>query len=382
MRPAARPRPARCRRCCRPLLALALLAAASCLAAASGTSGSAAQQLARFVVSLDSDAPQDRRQVLQRLEREGYHVLQQGPGFVAVAHPTAPTSEAAAAAAASSSWPGGIGHRRRRLQQQQAAASEAAAAVHAAHVARLGALPGVAGSEADLRRHLHVRPSAAQQPAQQRRRLAAAEAASGAGAAAAGDAARQRMAAQWSHVSPRAYEAWGADVVDAMCASRDVRLSDEPGGEVLPWGVKAIGATDEALQAAPARGRAIVCVIDSGLWMGHPEYRDAAASAGMALSGCSPSNACPFTWSQDVVGHGTHVAGTVGAPRNGLGVVGVMPRGAELHVVRVWNSTGDVSQGQVRVCVPRVSLARARTRVCARPPRQRGPERVEARRAT
>lgn len=47
---------------------------------------------------------------------------------------------------------------------------------------------------------------------------------------------------------------------------------------------------------------------------------------------------CPCT--------GTHVAGTIAAPRNGVGVVGVVPGGAELHIVRVWNNSGDVSQGQ------------------------------------
>jgi subtilisin family serine protease len=33
-------------------------------------------------------------------------------------------------------------------------------------------------------------------------------------------------------------------------------------------------------------------------------------------------------WSSDITGHGTHVSGIVGAPRNGLGVVGVVPLGA------------------------------------------------------
>jgi hypothetical protein len=39
-------------------------------------------------------------------------------------------------------------------------------------------------------------------------------------------------------------------------------------------------------------------------------------------------------------------AGTIGAARNGVGVIGVMPSGADIHVVRIWNDSGDVSQGQ------------------------------------
>jgi hypothetical protein len=40
------------------------------------------------------------------------------------------------------------------------------------------------------------------------------------------------------------------------------------------------------------------------------------------------------------------LAGTIGAARNGVGVIGVMPNGADIHVVRIWNDSGDVSQGQ------------------------------------
>jgi len=46
------------------------------------------------------------------------------------------------------------------------------------------------------------------------------------------------------------------------------------------------------------------------------------------------------------VGHGTHVVGTIAAPQNGKGVIGVIPGGAEVYTVRIWNDSGDVSQGQ------------------------------------
>jgi subtilisin family serine protease len=144
----------------------------------------------------------------------------------------------------------------------------------------------------------------------------------------------------------KAYDQWGADVVDANCAARNVQLEpDSPDSEVVPWGIKEIGAWNPQLQSLPPKGRTIVCVIDSGLWGGHPEY----ASNGVhhnTLSGCQGNSSCPFAWTSDIVGHGTHVSGTIAAPQNGVGVVGVIAQGAELYEVRVWNDTGDVSQGQ------------------------------------
>jgi subtilisin family serine protease len=156
------------------------------------------------------------------------------------------------------------------------------------------------------------------------------------------------------------YKYWDAD--EEGCGGKDEMLPVKPGqpiGEVLPWGVRAIGAWDhEKLQqlgvgrsSITADGNAILCIIDSGIWAGHEEYRDAAAPSTATqargnkdvLSGCSD---CPFKWSEDVVGHGTHVAGTIAAPQNGRGVIGVVPGGSEIHTVRIWNDSGDVSQGQ------------------------------------
>lgn len=52
----------------------------------------------------------------------------------------------------------------------------------------------------------------------------------------------------------------------------------------------------------------------------------------------APSHGLPGY--QDGYGHGTHVAGTIGALDNGLGVVGVAP-GVNLYAVRVLDSTGS-----------------------------------------
>jgi subtilisin family serine protease len=52
-----------------------------------------------------------------------------------------------------------------------------------------------------------------------------------------------------------------------------------------------------------------VCIIDSGLARDHVEYRNFPGQ----LSGCQPGANCPYDWSKDIVGHGTHVAGTLTA---------------------------------------------------------------------
>lgn len=67
----------------------------------------------------------------------------------------------------------------------------------------------------------------------------------------------------------------------------------------------------------------------------------------MLWSSCASTCAgCPFNWGGDLVGHGTHVTGTIAAEKNGFGVVGVIPGPAEIYAVRVFNDSGDVSQGQ------------------------------------
>ena len=83
-----------------------------------------------------------------------------------------------------------------------------------------------------------------------------------------------------------------------------------------------------------------VAIIDSGIDSDHP---DLDVGEGRNFSG-GPSS----KW-DDGNGHGTHVAGTVGALDNGIGVVGVAP-GVRLHAVKVCKNggicfTGDIVAG-------------------------------------
>ncbi len=74
-----------------------------------------------------------------------------------------------------------------------------------------------------------------------------------------------------------------------------------------------------------------VCVIDSGLDRSNIDF-DWGSITGDNDSG---------TGSWDVNGgpHGTHVAGTIGAANNGVGVVGMAP-GVKMHIIKVFNAAG------------------------------------------
>ncbi|NGY66136.1 S8 family serine peptidase [Lentzea sp. NEAU-D13] len=76
-----------------------------------------------------------------------------------------------------------------------------------------------------------------------------------------------------------------------------------------------------------------VAVIDTGVDLDHPDLNVNTAGAKNCSTGRS---------ADDGNGHGTHVAGTIGALDNGTGVVGVAP-GARIWPVRVLNNQGSGS---------------------------------------
>ena len=80
----------------------------------------------------------------------------------------------------------------------------------------------------------------------------------------------------------------------------------------------------------------IVCVMDTGLDVNHQDFLRS------RLDGYDGNANLP--WDRDGHGHGTHVAGTVSAIQNGVGVVGVAPE-ARTFVVRVFNDQGRYAWG-------------------------------------
>ncbi len=115
--------------------------------------------------------------------------------------------------------------------------------------------------------------------------------------------------------------------------------------DALQYGVNNIdaevvwGGSQGATSVTPGQGGAgiRVAVIDTGIDCGHPDLQPVSGAAGACIYGYnSVSSSLPF----DDHGHGTHVAGIIGARDNGIGVIGVAPE-ADLYAVKVLNSGGS-----------------------------------------
>ncbi|GHH62123.1 serine protease [Streptosporangium violaceochromogenes] len=129
----------------------------------------------------------------------------------------------------------------------------------------------------------------------------------------------------------------------APVSTSDIRTVTLAGEEPLAgrqWDMKMIGATASGSHAtAPGVKKVLVGVIDTGVDGRHPDIApnfDRALSRNFVTDRPNDSNGsrldgpCEFAgckdpadWDDD--GHGTHVAGTIASPVNGLGVAGVAP---------------------------------------------------------
>ncbi len=100
--------------------------------------------------------------------------------------------------------------------------------------------------------------------------------------------------------------------------------------QVQPWGISNVQA-DQVSDATA--GNMTVCIIDSGYEQANPDL-NANNASGTNDSGTG-------NWYQNGGSHGTHVAGTIAAVNNTIGVVGVMPNtNVNLHIVKVFNASG------------------------------------------
>jgi len=106
--------------------------------------------------------------------------------------------------------------------------------------------------------------------------------------------------------------------------------------EVVDWSLAAYQVPDQWKQTM---GQSVkVAVLDTGIESTHPDL----AAAIDALEDFTGSRSGPL----DQQGHGTHTAGTIGARKNGLGVVGVAPE-CRLLIGKVLGDDGSGSAESV-----------------------------------
>ena len=96
----------------------------------------------------------------------------------------------------------------------------------------------------------------------------------------------------------------------------------------IPWGIKKIEAPDVWKRCT---GEGVkVGIIDTGIDMRHPDLMDNIKEASSVVDGTSDN---------DDNGHGTHVAGTIAALDNNIGVVGVAPK-TQIYSVKAFDKRG------------------------------------------
>ena len=148
-----------------------------------------------------------------------------------------------------------------------------------------------------------------------------------------------------THVYSHALHGYSAVLTEAAVK----RLAADPGvasvspdravsidAQTLPTGINRVDAElspTARINGVDERVDVDVAVLDTGVDLDHPDLNVFTAGARNCSTGRS---------ADDGNGHGSHVAGTIGAVDNGDGVVGVAP-GARIWPVRVLNNQGSGS---------------------------------------
>jgi subtilisin family serine protease len=103
-----------------------------------------------------------------------------------------------------------------------------------------------------------------------------------------------------------------------------------PMAQTTPWGVPTALGPDWDLVTGVDPAQRKICIIDSGYAQGHEDLPGPGNVDGTNVSGSG-------NWFEDTCYHGTHVAGTIAAVNNGVGVVGVAGGTAGLHIIKVFD---------------------------------------------
>ncbi|RLF74530.1 peptidase S8, partial [Thermococci archaeon] len=112
----------------------------------------------------------------------------------------------------------------------------------------------------------------------------------------------------------------------------------------IPWGVKRVKAPDVwSITDGSSGGVIEVAILDTGIDYDHPDLKTNLAWGVSVLRGKVSTKPRDY---KDRNGHGTHVAGTIAALNNDIGVVGVAPA-VEIYAVRVLDASGRGSYSDI-----------------------------------
>lgn len=107
--------------------------------------------------------------------------------------------------------------------------------------------------------------------------------------------------------------------------------------QIETWGYKKI--YEDSQYRSPFTGKGVkVAVIDTGIATNHPDLKVKGGT-------CVIRSDCGKGYNDDN-GHGTHVAGIIGALDNGVGIVGVAPD-ADLYAVKAFDEFGEGSTSSI-----------------------------------
>jgi len=115
-------------------------------------------------------------------------------------------------------------------------------------------------------------------------------------------------------------------------AADPVPVAELSEGQVMPFGVERVQAPLVWAEGYTGEG-VTVCIIDTGLYVEHEDIDENYVLGGHSQDPNSE-------WYQDGYGHGTHVAGTISAADNDVGVIGVSPGKVSLFMVKVFGEDG------------------------------------------
>ena len=115
-------------------------------------------------------------------------------------------------------------------------------------------------------------------------------------------------------------------------AADPVPVADPSEEQVVPYGIERVQAPLVWAEGYDGEG-VTVCIIDTGLYVDHEDIDGTYVLGGTSQD---PESA----WHQDGYGHGTHVAGTISAADNDVGVIGVSPGKVSLYMVKVFGEDG------------------------------------------